>query len=122
MKLLKQIWNYLINKNGRRKMSSITVDFKFEIEEVVYIKTALHAMDNRPNRYIVQERIAQQCHGGVQRMYKLVGMSEHLPELALTIKEPEYRPVGDNIIEEFIKLEERKKEFVQKIVNEQKQR
>lgn len=73
-------------------MSSITVEFQFEIGDFVYMKSAPHTMESVPNAFVVYERIAQQCHGGVQKHYKLGGRDNMIPETLLTRDRPPYQP------------------------------
>ena len=75
--------------------SSITVTFEFEIGELVFIKSATHIIGSRPKRFLILERVVQQCHGGIQLMYLLDVPNLPLrPEIALTREEPAYRPVS----------------------------
>lgn len=52
-------------------MKTLSVIFDFEIGEMVYFKAARHTMEGFPRRYMIVERIAQQCPGGVQLQYRL---------------------------------------------------
>ena len=76
--------------------SMITVTFEFEIGELVFFKGTQHTLGCRPKQFCVTERIAQECHGGVQKLYRLSGTDPHLlhPEIVLTREEPAYRPVS----------------------------
>lgn len=76
-------------------MSGFEVDFEFEIGELVFVKSALHADGVRPKYFVIIERLAQQCSGGIQRLYKLAGEEGVVPEIALTRDEPPYRPPSD---------------------------
>lgn len=80
-------------------MSQITVEFEFEIGEIVFFKAADHNSAVRPRTYQIMERLAQECHGGIQRAYVLVGSREWVPELALSREEPLYRPESQQTID-----------------------
>ena len=73
-------------------MSSITVEFRYEIGELVYIRGATNTGSITPNRFVIIERMAQQCHADFQRLYRLVGFRDLVPEIAITRDEPEYQP------------------------------
>jgi len=81
-------------------MSEITVNFEFELGDMVYFKSAQHSLGKRPLRFVVYERLAQQCHGGIQRLYKLGTITELVPEILLRNREPEYSKRCDAEIEE----------------------
>jgi len=69
----------------------LTVEFQFEIGDFVYFRSARNDREHVPSRYLVMERYAQQCHGGVQRLYKLDGdFAKLVPEICLTREEPAY--------------------------------
>ena len=76
--------------------SEVRAMFEFEIGELVFFKGTQHNRSCRPNQFCVTERLAQECHGGIQKMYRLSGTDPHLlhPEIALTREEPAYRPVS----------------------------
>ena len=82
--------------------SEVRATFEFEISELVFFKGTQHNRNCRPNQFCVTERIAQECHGGIQRMYRLSGTDPHLlhPEIALTREEPPYRPASPAMHEE----------------------
>lgn len=71
-------------------MSSITVEFQYEIGELVYLKDELNAFCHVPNSHVIIERVAQQCHGGIQRQYRLMRLDSWVPEIALQREKPEY--------------------------------
>lgn len=66
-------------------MSKLEAEFQYEIGDVVYFIAA-----GRFNRepFQVTERIIQQCHGGIQIQYKLIGLEGFVPELCLTTDAP----------------------------------
>ena len=73
--------------------SEVRATFEFEIGELVYIRSANHAKGVRPRRFIILERIVQQCCGGIQLFYLLD--DPNIPqrsEILLTREEPAYRP------------------------------
>ena len=76
--------------------STITVAFEFDIGELVFFSDAQHTRGHRPKQFCVTERLAQECHGGVQKLYRLSGTDPRQmhPEIALTREEPAYRPVS----------------------------
>ena len=80
-------------------MSSITAEFAFEIGDLVFFKGALHCDGHRPKQFCVYERIAQQCHGGIQMHYRLSGYTGDVPETVLTKDEPPYRPHSKEEVE-----------------------
>ena len=72
-------------------MSSLTVEFAFEVGDFVYFRSSRNDRDHAPNRFVVMERYGQQCHGGVQRLYKLDGdFTKLVPEICLSREEPAY--------------------------------
>lgn len=73
-------------------MSSITVDFEFEIGDLVYFRGASHHAGVRPKQFCVYERLAQECHGGIQRMYRVTGGTDLFPAVLLTKEQPPYQP------------------------------
>lgn len=64
-------------------MSGFTVDFEFEIGELLWMK------GSHDQRGIVTDRIAQQCSGGIQKLYSLSRLSGFISEIALTREPPE---------------------------------
>ncbi len=72
-------------------MSRIEVWFIFEIGELVYFRGAPHNLRNIPQQFVVSERIAHECHGGIQRFYRLVGVPDLVPELGLSRITPPYQ-------------------------------
>ena len=66
--------------------------FQFGVGDIVYFKTAPHNRDKYPNRFMVVERFVQQCHGGVQFLYKLDPPARDglVPEIVLCIEKPPY--------------------------------
>lgn len=72
-------------------MSSVTVDFDFEIGDEVYLKTARSSFRETPSAVMIIERVAQECHGGVQRLYQLFGYDNLVPELVLTKQQPPFQ-------------------------------
>lgn len=76
-------------------MSGINVEFKFEIGGMVYFRGSIHDFDHRPNQFVIAERSAHECHGGLQRLYKLVNYRDPVPEIALSREEPSYQPASD---------------------------
>ena len=80
------------NQNRRNVMSKIEVEFEFEIGQLVFFKGSQHTRSNRPKMFPIFERHAQECHGGIQKLYKLSFITELVPEVVLTTEEPQYRP------------------------------
>jgi len=76
-------------------MSKIESEFKFELGDMVYIRGSQHIAGCRPTHFVVCERIAQECHGGVQQFYKMLGWTGAVSEIALTVEEPAFRPQSD---------------------------
>lgn len=73
-------------------MSELKSDMAFEVGEMVYVRHALHNANRVPLQYIITERYVQECHGGIQRLYKLLGEQGMYPEIALTRERPAYQP------------------------------
>ncbi len=76
-------------------MSKIEVEFEFKIGQLVFFRDAQHTRSDRPMMFVIYERLAQQCHGGIQKLYKLSRYDGLFPEVVLTTEEPEYRPLCD---------------------------
>lgn len=85
----------------------IEVEFEFEIGDLVFFRSSDHAVGIRPKTFCVYERLAQECHGGIQRLYKLGNVPESIPEVLLCKDEPEYRPMSDSEIEDQCRLTEK---------------
>ena len=83
---------------------TLTVEFAFDIGEMVYCKAAAHRRDSFPRRFIILERLAQQCPGGVQLHYKLNGVDGNHLEIALTRDKPPYETRPPEMIAEEIAL------------------
>lgn len=81
-------------------MSSITVQFQFEIGDIVYFRQSPNNMDNIPNRFLVTERLAQQCHGGIQMLYRLHDRDALIPEVAIRGDCPPFQPDSDERVAE----------------------
>ena len=79
--------------------NTITVTFQFKPGDLVYFRGAAHHRGQRPARFCIETRMAEQCHGGIQRMYRLVGGDRYVPELALTSTEPGWQSKSDSDIE-----------------------
>lgn len=91
-------------------MSGFTVDFEFDIGDLVFTKGSQHTEGNRPRLFCISERIAQQCHGGIQKLYKLETIDGWHAEVVLTKDEPPYRPMSDaRMIEHFAIMEQERK-------------
>ncbi len=76
------------------------IDFEFEIGDIVYFKTADHFAGQRPKQFIVVERIAQQCSGGIQLLYKIGAVTSVISEIELSREEPPYRQMSsDEVLE-----------------------
>ena len=89
-------------------MSGFTVEFAFELGQQVFFRDAPHDVDQTPRAFTVYERVAQECHGGVQRLYKLMvgeGRSELYPEILLCAEMPPLQPLSDAKIEERHRIE-----------------
>lgn len=76
--------------------SSITVEFEFEIGDLVYFKAAMHTDGETPNRFVVTERLAQQCHADIQKLYRLDGVERWIPCVALSAEMPAYQRRADD--------------------------
>ena len=59
--------------------------FRFKIGDSVWMKSAVADMgtDYRPTTFIIEQRLLQQCHGGIQFMYTVVGKADMIPEIGL---------------------------------------
>lgn len=94
-------------------MSKIEVEFAFEIGDFVYFKSAPHFDWKNPRKFVVVERLAQQCHGGIQRMYRLGGLVDdasrtlmNVSETELSREKPPYEPISEEWIQDRIRWEE----------------
>ena len=70
--------------------------FQFSIGEQVYFKVALHDSERKPKRFIILERVLQQCSGGIQFFYVLGGPTQgnfKVSEVEITKEEPSYKPM-----------------------------
>lgn len=82
-------------------MTGFRVDFKFEIGDIVFAKDAAHDEGNTPLPMCIIERIAQECMGGVQQLYKTSRAEKCFPEVCLTNERPPYQRVDyDRIAEQ----------------------
>ncbi len=70
--------------------ATLSAIFAFEIGDFVYFKTAEHNERQAPQKHMVMERHIQECHGGVQTLYSIGGISGLVPSIALTAKKPPY--------------------------------
>jgi hypothetical protein len=73
-------------------VSELKAEMKFEIGDIVYFAATQHTDSCRPRRFVVYERFAQECHGGIQKLYRVGGEANMVSEPLLTSVEPEYRP------------------------------
>ena len=92
-------------------MSGFTVEFEFEIGDLVYTKGSQHTDGQRPRMFCISERIAQQCHGGIQQLYKLETIDGWHAEVVLTYDEPPYRPMSDARMTEHFAIIEQEREL-----------
>ncbi len=97
-------------------MSELKADMAFEIGELVYFKGAIYNTHQTPNRYMVVERYVNECHGGIQRLYKLEGITVQVAEIALTRDVPTMDDSAIKAAEDFqfnswIATEERKSKW-----------
>ena len=88
-------------------MDQFTTNFQFEIGELVYMKTARHDAENTPRKFMIIERLAQQCPNGVQLHYKLQPPMESpkVLELCISREMPAYEPVDKAKYEEALQAE-----------------
>ena len=93
-------------------MSKIEVEFAFEIGDKVYTRTASHHAGRRPKAFIVYERLAQECHGGIQRLYKCYELEGYVPEIVLTREMPPYGRMSPEAIKEELELENVRAEHI----------
>ena len=104
-------------------MSRLIVDFAFEIGDVVFFKGSDHANGHRPKTFAIYERVAQQCCGGVQNLYRVHGIEGFTPEAMLTREEPPYRPMSDAELADRVRviqteIKARKAEFLEQFKGE----
>ena len=78
-------------------MSAITVDFEFELFDIVYLKHAEYSRKFSPVKHIITERVAIECHGGIQKSYHLFDGKGSVPEPILSKSKPAYE--GWNTLE-----------------------
>ena len=86
-------------------MSELKAEMKFEVGDFVYFRNASHHIEALPKRFVVTERLVQECHGGVQRLYKLHGHEGLVPEICLCSDMPPYIAGVKERIEELVSLE-----------------
>lgn len=84
-------------------MSVLSAEMAFEVGDHVYFKHAENDLLSSPKRFAVIARYVEECHGGVQRHYKLFGRDEFVPEIVLTKERPKYEEHGE---EAFIRAAE----------------
>lgn len=84
-------------------MSTLSVEFAFEIGEFVYLKTADHFDGARPRKFIITEQIAERCPGGIQLHYRLGGLECNVLEICLTRDEPPYVPMTDEAVQDHLR-------------------
>ena len=85
-------------------MTTLTAEMAYEIGQIVYMRDALHNAGSQPTPHIITERFVQECHGGIQRLYKFSGDTSVHSEVALTDKELEYVPTSDARIDDEIRI------------------
>jgi hypothetical protein len=68
----------------------LEVVFEFCIGQIVYFKGSANNATSTPRKFVVYEQIAQRCHGGIQRQYRLCDWNEFVPEVVLTCECPPY--------------------------------
>jgi hypothetical protein len=64
--------------------------FLFLIGDVVYLKGSLHDAEHTPRSFVIIERHLQQNQGGIQRMYRLLGEPDMVPQVAICKEKPAY--------------------------------
>ena len=65
-------------------MSKLSAEFRFEIGDMVYLRPSVEGViggNVRATGGVVAERVAQECHGGIQRMYRLCDLNGTLSPL-----------------------------------------
>ena len=87
-------------------MSELKAEMKFEMGQAVYLLGATHNLEETPERYTITGRVVEECHGGVQRMYAILGWSKPVPEIALTAEEPPYEQIRTDRLADRAKLVE----------------
>lgn len=75
-------------------MSELKAEMEFEIGDVVYFKTSLHDKHHTPRKFTVVGRIVEECHGGVQRHFKVASFGDCFMAsyIELTKECPPYSP------------------------------
>jgi hypothetical protein len=92
-------------------MSELKVEFKYEIGDLVYFRSALHNDSNCPKAFIITERIVQQCYGGTQLLYRISGIEGTHPEIVFQYGEPEYQPRSPEYTNEQIAIKTVMRDF-----------
>lgn len=85
--------------------SELTVSFVYEIGDIVFFRASQHCAGSRPKPFLITERVAQECHGGVQQLYRMDGRPDLVSEVALSHDEPPYRPMVPAAVDDGIKSE-----------------
>lgn len=91
-------------------MTVLNVEFSYEIGERVFIRTASHRDGLVPRQFLITERVARQCSGGVQLFYTLFDVDDEVPEIALTRNMPEYLPLSEGAIQDIRRSSEARRE------------
>ena len=81
-------------------MGELKAIMLFSVGEMVYIKSAANDRLSTPNQHVITERYLQECHGGIQKLYKLYGALDLVPEIVLTRDEPTFRPISKDFLAE----------------------
>ena len=71
----------------------------------MYFKNAENTLERQPVKYIITERYAQECVGGIQKMYRLLDSKELVPEPVLAYEKPTYEGLNVDRLREKIEIE-----------------
>lgn len=89
----------------------MTVEFKFDIGDIVYWRMANHDHGRFPQQMIVYEQLAQRCHADAQQLYRVGGVDKWISETLLSADAPPMRIYSDESIAEELRIENIKRDI-----------
>lgn len=92
-------------------MSTLNVEFAFDIGDMVYFRDALHNRTHWPLRFMVVERCAVEYDGAVYRSYKLSNSDKWVAAIALSKDPPPFEQTPDERIREDARVEDLRSEY-----------
>ena len=89
---------------------TVAVEFEFAKGEILYRRDSNHGEGMVPRPFMVQERHVVDCHGGVQKLYKLVGEGGQFPEFSLSREMPPFQPASDALLADRARVAEARRQ------------